>query len=177
MAISRNLPQTYTADLTFEAVYKDKVKTISLSDYANKYVVLIFYPYDFTIVCPTEINAISDSKSKFEDVNSVVLFVSCDSIYCHQAWMKVSRSDKGIKGCTWPVISDYDRSLSQYFNICEPAGNCARATIILDKKRNLVHFSVGDNRMGRNVDEILRTLQMANRVEKTGEMCECNWKK
>lgn len=177
MAISQNLPQSYDVDMKLDVVYKGKTKKISLADYDNKYIVLVFYPYDFTTVCPTELNTISDNKDVFDKLDAAVFFISCDSVYCHNAWLNTDRSQSGIKGCEWPLISDYDRALTNYFNIAEPKGHCARATVILDKNRNVIHFSVYDKRMGRSVEEITRTIEMMQMIEKKGEMCGCNWKK
>lgn len=201
----------YTLDHPFNVFYKDKTTKVNiLSDFPSKYIVLFFYPYDFTTVCPTEINRMSDLYKKFEELNTVVLCVSGDSVYSHQAWTEVPREKKGIKGCQIRLVSDYERILGRYFNVLEQKAspiqedketpfkinkkdqshsivsssnsssinwidsNTKRATVILDKNLNMIHFSIYKNEIGRNTDEILRIIRMNKQVEETGEMCECD---
>ncbi len=154
-------------------------KEIALSDYKGKKVVLFFYPLDFTFVCPTEILAFSDAKAEFDARNTVVLGVSVDSQFSHWAWTQVERSQGGIKGITYPLVADINKTIAQDYNVLLPAGIALRGLFIIDgdDKQTIRHITVNDLPLGRNVEEALRLLDAIDFSNEHGEVCPANWKK
>jgi peroxiredoxin 2/4 len=147
-------------DFTATAVVDQEFKTIKLSDYRGKYVVLFFYPLDFTFVCPTEITAFSDAYSKFQDLNTEILGVSVDSEFSHLAWIQTDRKSGGVGDLNYPLVSDIKKEISAAFNVLDPeAGIALRGLFIIDKEGVIQHATINNLAFGRNVDETLRTLQ------------------
>ncbi|MBI5642144.1 MAG: peroxiredoxin [Deltaproteobacteria bacterium] len=171
--------QNESPDFKAQAVMKDgSMKEIKLSDYKGKYVVLFFYPLDFTFVCPTEIIALSDRIEEFEVRNAQVLGVSVDSHFSHIAWRNTQRKKGGIGEVTYPLISDLDKSISRKYGVLlEKPGIALRGLFIIDKMGKLRHITINDLPLGRNVDEILRVLDAVQFNEKHGEVCPANWNK
>lgn len=156
-------------DFSLKAVQNGtgEFKDIKLSDYKGKWVVLFFYPLDFTFVCPTEITAFRDKKEEFKKMNAEVVGVSIDSVYSHQAWLK-ELGDLGF-----PLASDITKDLSRDYGILlEDKGISLRGTFIIDPEGNLRYQLIHDLGIGRNVDEIVRVLQALQ----TGELCQAGWK-
>lgn len=171
--------QNDAPDFTAQAVMEDgQVKEVSLSDYRGKYVVLFFYPLDFTFVCPTEIIAMSDRIAEFTERNAQVLGVSVDSHFSHIAWRATDRKKGGIGEVKYPLISDLDKSISEKYGvlIAKP-GIALRGLFIIDKLGKLRHITINDLPLGRNVDEVLRVLDAVQFTEKHGEVCPANWHK
>ena len=153
-------------DFTATAVVDQEFKTIKLSDYRGKYVVLFFYPLDFTFVCPTEITAFSDSYSQFKDINTEVLGVSVDSEFSHLAWIQTDRKAGGVGDLNYPLVSDIKKTLSADYNVLDPeAGIALRGLFIIDKEGVIQHSTVNNLAFGRSVDETLRTLQALQHVQ------------
>jgi len=153
------------------------VNDFTLSQFAGKKVVLFFYPLDFTFVCPTEILAFSDAISEFKDRNTVVLGVSVDSHFSHAAWANTDRKEGGIKGVSFPLVSDLNKTIAADYGVLLPAGIALRGLFIVNEKGILKHITVNDNSLGRNVEEVLRVLDAVDFSEKHGEVCPANWKK
>lgn len=171
--------QNDAPDFTAQAVMEDgQVKEVSLSDYRGKYVVLFFYPLDFTFVCPTEIIAMSDRIGEFTERGAQVLGVSVDSHFSHLAWRAADRKKGGIGEITYPLVSDLDKSISSKYGvlIAKP-GIALRGLFIIDKLGKLRHITINDLPLGRNVDEVLRVLDAIQFTEKHGEVCPANWHK
>lgn len=171
--------QNDAPDFTAQAVMENgQVKEVSLSDYRGKYVVLFFYPLDFTFVCPTEIIAMSDRIGEFTERNAQVLGVSVDSHFSHIAWRGTERKKGGIGEITYPLVSDLDKSISSKYGvlIAKP-GIALRGLFIIDKLGKLRHITINDLPLGRNVDEVLRVLDAVQFTEKHGEVCPANWHK
>lgn len=156
-------------EFTMQAVVdKGKFKDIRLSDYKGKWVVLFFYPLDFTFVCPTEITAFRDRLKDFKELNAAVIGASIDSVYSHQAWIKQQLGDLG-----YPLASDLSKEVSRRYGILlEDKGISLRGTFIIDPDGVLKWYLVNDLGIGRNVDEVLRVLSALQ----TGELCQANWK-
>lgn len=171
--------QNDAPDFTAQAVMEDgQVKEVSLSDYRGKYVVLFFYPLDFTFVCPTEIIAMSDRIGEFTERGTQVLGVSVDSHFSHIAWRGTDRKKGGIGEITYPLVSDLDKSISsQYGVLIAKPGIALRGLFIIDKLGKLRHITINDLPLGRNVDEVLRVLDALQFTEKHGEVCPANWHK
>jgi len=163
-------------DFKAQAVMPDgSFKEVSLSDYRGQYVLLFFYPLDFTFVCPTEIIAFSDRVKDFAAANVQVLGVSIDSHFTHLAWRNTSRADGGIGKIEYPLIADLDKTISQAFDVLLPAGIALRGLFLIDKDGIVRHQVVNDLPLGRSVDEALRMVKALQFVETHGEVCPANW--
>lgn len=162
-----------------QAVMEDgSIKEVKLSDYKGKYVVLFFYPLDFTFVCPTELIALSDRIDEFKGRNANVLGISVDSQFSHIAWRNTPRKRGGIGEVGFPLVSDLDKTISRSYGVLvEKPGIALRGLFIIDREGKLRHITVNDLPLGRNVDEILRVLDAIQFTEKYGEVCPVNWKK
>jgi peroxiredoxin (alkyl hydroperoxide reductase subunit C) len=153
------------------------VNDFTLSQFAGKKVVLFFYPLDFTFVCPTEILAFSDAIEEFKARNAQVIGVSVDSHFSHFAWASQDRKEGGIKGVSFPLVSDLNKTIAADYGVLLPAGIALRGLFIVNEKGILKHITVNDNSLGRNVEEVLRVLDAVDFSEKHGEVCPANWKK
>jgi peroxiredoxin (alkyl hydroperoxide reductase subunit C) len=156
-------------DFTLEAVFNKEFKKVSLADYRGKWVVLFFYPLDFTFVCPTEIKGFNEALKEFEKLNAVVLGASVDSKWSHKAW--IERGDLGE--LHFPLLSDFKRETARKYGILdEGEGAALRGLFIIDDKGVLQYQSVNNLSVGRSIDETLRILEAVQ----TGELCPLNWK-
>ncbi|MCB1147066.1 MAG: peroxiredoxin [Leptospiraceae bacterium] len=152
-------------------------KEIQLSDYKGKYVVLFFYPLDFTFVCPTEITAFSDKADEFAKYNTQIIGASVDSQFSHLAWTNISRKDGGLGDIKFPLLADITKDISRAYQVLiEEAGIALRGVFIIDDKGILKVQMVNNNNVGRNVDEVLRLVQADQFSEShPGEVCPANW--
>lgn len=164
-------------DFTAEAVVGKQFTTISLSDYRGKYVVLFFYPLDFTFVCPTEITAFDDYYDEFKKVGAEIIGVSVDSKFSHLAWLNTPRKDGGIEGVRFPIVSDITKEISRKYNVLiEEEGVSLRGVFIIDPKGVLKVSIINNNNIGRNVKEVLRLVKADKFVEEhPGDVCPANW--
>lgn len=165
-------------DFKSAAVMNGKIdENFSLSSYKGKYVVLFFYPLDFTFVCPTELHAFQAKLDEFRKRNAEVVGVSVDSKYCHLAWLNTPIKDGGIKGITFPLVSDINKTIAADYDVLvDGAGIAYRGLFIIDKNGVVQHQLVNALGLGRNVDEVLRTLEALQHLEAHGEVCPANWK-
>ena len=166
-------------DFTADAVVGGDFKKIHLSDYKGKsYVVLFFYPLDFTFVCPTEMHAFQEKVDQFKKLNTTVIGVSVDSKFSHLAWLNTPKTDGGIKGCTYPIVSDINKTIARDYDVLIPdEGIALRGTFLIDKEGTVRQQTVNDLPLGRNVDEMLRLVEALQFHEEHGEVCPANWKK
>jgi alkyl hydroperoxide reductase subunit AhpC len=149
-----------------EALVDDKFKNISLDEYKGKWVVLFFYPLDFTFVCPTEILQFSRRVNEFNDLGAEVLGCSIDSVYSHLAWTKE------LGKLNYPLLSDITKDTARDYGILiEDQGVALRGLYIIDPEGTLKYQVVHDLSVGRSVDETLRVLKALQ----TGELCQANW--
>lgn len=164
-------------DFTATAVVDLEFKEIKLSHYRGKYVVLFFYPLDFTFVCPTEITAFSDSYDKFAALNTEVLGISVDSQFSHLAWIQTDRKDGGLGDLNYPLVADLKKEISAAYNVLDPdAGVALRGLFIIDKEGVIQHATINNLAFGRNVEETLRVLQAIQYVQShPDEVCPANW--
>ncbi|MGL5080445.1 MAG: peroxiredoxin [Microcoleaceae cyanobacterium] len=164
-------------DFTATAVVDQEFKTIKLSDYRGKYVVLFFYPLDFTFVCPTEVAAFSDRAEEFTKLNTQILGISVDSEFSHLAWIQSDRKQGGVGDLAYPLVSDLKKEISSAYNILDPeAGVALRGLFIIDKEGMIQHATINNLAFGRNVDEILRILQAIQYVQANpDEVCPVGW--
>lgn len=164
-------------EFTAQAVVNGEFKTIKLSQYRGKYVVLFFYPLDFTFVCPTEIIAFSDRVEEFRNINCEVLACSTDSIFSHLAWVNTPRKQGGLGNMKIPLLEDKTHAISlKYGCLKEDEGVAFRALYIIDDKGNLRQITMNDLPVGRSVDETLRLVQAFQFTDKHGEVCPAGWK-
>jgi len=140
-------------------------------------VVLFFYPLDFTFVCPTEITAFSDRYEEFAKLNCEVLAVSVDSQFSHLAWLQTERSDGGLGDLKYPLVSDLKREISTAYSVLTEEGVALRGLFIIDREGIVQHSTINNLAFGRNVDEVLRTLQALQYVQDNpDEVCPAGWK-
>ncbi|XP_022192340.1 peroxiredoxin 1 [Nilaparvata lugens] len=159
------------------AVIDKEFKEIKMSDYKGKYVVLFFYPLDFTFVCPTEIIAFSDRAQEFEKINCQVIAASCDSHFTHLAWINTARQNGGLGEMNIPLLADKSGAIARAYGIYdEKTGVPFRGLFIIDGKQKIRHITVNDLPVGRSVDEALRVVQAFQFTDEHGEVCPANWK-
>ncbi|KAL5284102.1 TPX1 family protein [Megaselia abdita] len=168
--------QQLAPDFKGLAVVENDFQEIKLTDYQGKYVVLFFYPLDFTFVCPTEIIAFSDRINEFKTLNTEVIGVSVDSHFSHLAWTNQARKDGGVGKLNYPLLSDISKKISKDYGVLlENEGITLRGTFIIDPQGVLRQYSINDLPVGRSVDEVLRLIKAFQFVEKHGEVCPANW--
>lgn len=160
-----------------DAVLGDNsMKEISLSDYRGKYVVLFFYPLDFTFVCPTEIVAFDKKYDEFKKRNTEVIGVSVDSKYTHLAWKETPLEKGGIGQVRYPLVADIKKTIAQSFGVLLDGAVALRGLFLIDTKGVVRHAVVNDLPLGRSIDEAIRMVDSLQHVEKFGEVCPANWK-
>jgi len=164
-------------DFTAQAVMANNViDELSLSSYRGKYVVLFFYPLDFTFVCPSEILAFNREIEEFKKRNAELIGVSVDSQYTHFAWKNTAVENGGIGSIGFPLVADLDKSISDAYGVLLPGGIALRGIFLIDKEGIVRHQLVNDLPLGRSVDEVIRLLDALQFTEKYGEVCPANWK-
>ncbi len=152
---------------------KDLGFEIALDDYAGTWLVLFFYPLDFTFVCPTEILALSDRYDEFTSLGADVLGCSTDSVYSHFAWINTPKTQNGIAGLRFPLVADYKKETAAAYGVLdETDGKAQRGLFIIDPDGMLRYSTVTADNVGRSVDETLRVLQALQ----TGGLCAADWK-
>ncbi len=146
---------------------------VSLSDYKGKWLILFFYPLDFTFVCPTEIIALSDAADEFKDFDTEILGVSTDSIHSHRAWINTPRDQNGLGGLNYPLAADVLKTTARNYGVLdEEAGFAHRGLFIIDPEGVLRYQVVTDENVGRSTEETLRVLQALQ----SGGLCAANWR-
>lgn len=164
-------------DFKANAVMPDgSFKEMSLSDYRGKYVLLFFYPLDFTFVCPTEIIAFSDRASEFEAAGVQIVGVSVDSHYSHLAWRNTPRDQGGLGNIQYPLVADLSKQIARDYDVLLGDTVALRGLFLIDKEGVVRHQVVNDLPLGRSVDEALRMVQALQYFEQNGEVCPANWK-
>lgn len=148
-------------------------ESVKLSDYKGKWLILMFYPLDFTFVCPTELLHFSDRIDELKGIGAEVIGISTDSVHSHRAWIKTPRDMNGIEGLSYPLASDVGGRLARKYNILVEEANIAlRGLFIINPEGILQYSVVHDLNIGRSVDETLRVLQGLQ----TGGLCAADWK-
>lgn len=154
-------------DFKLEGYYNGKIQEFSLKDYKGKWIVLFFYPLDFTFICPTEVTEFSKRYSEFKKAGAEVLGVSVDSVYSHKDWIEK------LGGLKYPLLSDFKKEVSRNYEVLiEEKGFALRATFIIDPDGVVKHFVMSDIGVGRSVSETLRVLNALQ----TGKLCPVEWK-
>lgn len=144
----------------------------------KKYVVLFFYPLDFTFVCPTELHAFQERLGEFTSRNAQLVGCSTDSVNSHVAWLNTAKEDGGIRGITYPIVADLTKQISRAYDVLdEEEGIAYRGTFIIDKSGKVMAENINHRPIGRSVDEVLRLLDAVQYFEENGEVCPANWSK
>lgn len=169
MKISERIP-----DFELNAYHNGEIKKLRLSEFRGKWLVLVFYPADFTFICPTELREMAASYEKFKEQDAEIVSISTDSAYVHKAWHDAS---KAVSQVRFPMLADPTNIVCRAFGTyIENEGLSLRATFIIDPDGILKAMEMHDNSIGRNAREILRKLAAAKYVrEHPGEVCPVNW--
>lgn len=173
MSVAQALPSIQVGqkvqDFSAQALMADgSFKEVKLADYRGKWLVVFFYPLDFTFVCPTEIQGFNKNLEQFKKLNAEVVACSTDSVYSHKAWV-----EKDLGKVQFPILGDTSHQVSRTFNVLlEDKGIALRGTFIIDPNGVLRSAVVNDLPVGRSVDETIRTLQALQ----TGKLTGCGWK-
>ena len=162
-------------EMEFDVFHKGEIRKAHLSDYKGKWLILLFYPADFTFVCPTELNEAARSYEAFVKEGAEIVSLSTDTAYVHMAW---HQSHPMIKEVAYPMAADPGGKVCRAFGTyMEDAGMTTRATFIIDPDGNVKAIEMHDNSIGRSAAEILRKLQAAKYVrENPGQLCPAGWK-
>jgi len=166
-------------DFTATAVFgNNEIKDLKMSDYKGKYVVLFFYPLDFTFVCPSELIAFDHRLEEFKKRNVEVIGCSIDSQFTHLAWKNTPVNKGGIGQVQYPLVADVKHTICQGYDVEFPAAGVAfRGSFLIDKAGVVRHQVVNDLPLGRNIDEMLRMIDALQFTEEHGEVCPAGWQK
>mmetsp|Transcript_245 Transcript_245/g.285 ORF Transcript_245/g.285 Transcript_245/m.285 type:complete len:235 (-) Transcript_245:174-878(-) len=174
-------PRQFAPSFKGLAVVGNEFKEISKTDYAGKYLVLVFYPYDFTFVCPTELISYSDAYEEFAALDAHVVGISVDSHHTHMAWTKTPRDKGGVGKLNFPLLSDMHRTISKEYGVLvedtldELYGAALRGLFIIDGNGKIRSVQINDAPVGRNVSETLRLIRAFKYTDEHGEVCPANW--
>ncbi|MBT4110434.1 redoxin domain-containing protein [Candidatus Woesearchaeota archaeon] len=159
---------------TAEALHQGEIKKVNLDDYKGKWVALVFYPADFTFVCPTELGSLADKYEEFKQVNTEIISISTDTVFVHKAWADNSET---IKKITYPMLADPTGKICRaYGTYLEHEGLSLRGTFIVDPDGVLKAYELHDNSIGRNSEELMRKIKAAQFVYEHGDkVCPANW--
>ena len=182
VSVSGLLPRQQAPQFTnVNAVSNGKFTKVALNDYAGKYLVLLFYPFDFTYVCPTELIAFSEATDIFQGLGAQVVGISTDSHFTHLAWIKTDRKEGGLGNIQYPLVADISKEISRSYGVLveDPSddlyGAALRGLIIIDGNGKIRSIQINDAPVGRSVDETLRLIQAFKHTDDHGEVCPANW--
>ena len=166
-------------DFTAQAVMPDNVikEDFTLSSLRGKYVILFFYPLDFTFVCPSEIIAFDRKLGEFQKRNTEVVGVSVDSQFSHFAWKNTEPKAGGIGNIQFPLVADLTKNISREYGVLFDEAVALRGLFLIDKEGVVRHAVINDLPLGRNVDEALRMVDALQFFEQNGEVCPANWRR
>jgi alkyl hydroperoxide reductase subunit AhpC len=157
-------------------VINNKIADFYLGTITGKWKLLLFYPLNFTSVCPTELLGFNDKYKEFQEKNCDLFGISVDSEYSHLMWCKTPKHHGGVAGLQFPLISDIKKELSHQFGVLNNDGVPYRGIFIIDPSNTLRIIQINDIPIGRNVDEALRLLDALQYCDKNKTMCPVNWK-
>ena len=172
-------PRSQAPDFTAWSVVGEKFERLSLSSYKGKWVALLFYPFDFTFVCPTEILSFSEHADDFRSINTEVIGVSTDSHHTHLAWIRTPRESGGLGRVNFPLVADTSKTISRNFGVLvedendEMFGAALRGLFLIDPTGKVRVTQVNDDAVGRNVEETLRLVKAFQYADEHGEVCPC----
>jgi peroxiredoxin (alkyl hydroperoxide reductase subunit C) len=173
------LVQQEAPPFTATAVMPDNAinEGFALQDFRGRYVVLFFYPLDFSSVCPSEILAFDHRLDAFRERDCEVIGVSVDSHYAHRAWKNTAVDDGGIGPVRFPLVADLTKRIARDYGVLSGDAVSLRGTFLIDREGIVRHQVVNDLGLGRNVDDVLRTLDALQHSERSGNVCPANWEK
>ncbi len=169
------LVQKNAPDFETVGVINGEFKNYKLADYKGKWLVLYFYPLDFTFVCPTEITAISDRYEDFKKLGCDVLGCSVDSQFSHLVWLNTGRDKGGLGQIQYPLLADVSKKVASDYGVLLPSGIALRGLFLINPEGKVVYEVVHDLGVGRSVEETLRVITAFQYASKTGEGCPANW--
>lgn len=166
-------------DFTAKAIMADNsIKDLNLKEFSKGHkVVLFFYPLDFTFVCPSELIACNNRIGNFTDKKTKLIGISIDSHFSHLAWKNTNPNKGGIGNIKFPLVSDLNKNIGNSYGVMSDSGKAFRGTIIIGEDFIIRHISINDFPIGRNIDEILRTIDAIDYHKKHGEVCPAGWEK
>ncbi len=170
--VTQEAPDFTSAAVMADGSIKEDFK---LSDYRGKYVVLFFYPLDFTFVCPSELIAHDHRMTKFKELGVEVIGVSIDSQFTHHAWRETAPENGGIGQVGYPLVADITHSIVQAYGVEHPDGVALRGSFLIDKDGVVQSQIVNNLPLGRNVDEMVRLVEALQFTEEHGEVCPAGW--
>ena len=171
--VTKEAPDFTATTVMPDNSFKDDFK---LSDHRGKYVVLFFYPLDFTFVCPSEIIAFDKKLEEFKSKSCEVIGVSTDSHFSHWAWKNTAVNDGGIGNIQYPLVADFRKEISADYGVLLDGGMALRGLFLIDKEGIIRHAVVNDLSLGRSVDEAIRMLDALQFTEEHGEVCPADWR-
>ncbi len=171
--VTKKAPEFKATAVLENGTFKD----VSLSDYAGQYVLLYFYPLDFTFVCPSEILAFNKKVGEFKERGVQLLGCSIDSHFSHFAWRNTPVDKGGIGEIDYPLIADVTKNIARDYGVLFNESVALRGLFLIDKEGVVRHSTINDLPLGRNVDEALRVIDALQYTEEHGEVCPANWKK
>ncbi len=172
--IARQAPEFVAPAVMPDGIIEEQFK---LSDLKGKYVVLFFWPLDFTFVCPTEIIAHDRRIEQFKERNVEVVGISIDSQYTHFAWRNVPVKEGGIGPVRFPIVADVTHEITRAYGVEHPSGVAMRASFLIDRLGIVQHQTINNLSLGRNVDEMLRMVDALQYTEEHGEVCPAGWQR
>ena len=165
-------------DFTAVAVHgNNEIKPLKMSDYKGKYVVLFFYPLDFTFVCPSELIAFDHRLKEFQARNVEVVGCSIDSMFTHLAWKNTPVDKGGIGQVGYPLVADMNHAICKAYDVENADGLALRGSFLIDKSGVVQHQVINNLPLGRDIDEMLRVIDALQFTEEHGEVCPAGWKK
>ncbi len=164
-------------DFELQGYFKGEMKPFKLSDYKGKWVYLLFYPLDFTFVCPTEVLSFSKTAPQFEEKNCQVLGVSIDSQFTHKAWVETGHEEGGLGGSlNYPLLADINKQVVESYGVKAGAGVALRGLFLIDPEGTVMHATINNLPVGRSAREALRTLSAFQFVSSNdGQVCPADW--
>src|SRR5436190_13018386 len=158
-----------------EAVVDQQFKLVALDDFRGRWLVILFYPLDFTFVCPTELCAFSDRADEFAALDADVIGVSIDSQFTHLAWTRQPRQQGGVESLQIPLLADIKRDMARAYDVLNDQGVALRGLFVIDPDGIVQHATINNLSIGRSVDEALRVLQACQFARSSGDVCPANW--
>ena len=172
--VTKQAPDFTAAAVMPDGTFKEDFK---LSDLRGKYVVLFFWPLDFTFVCPSEIIAHNNRIERFRELGVELVGVSIDSHFTHFAWKQTPVENGGIGNVQFPLVADVKHEIVRAYGIEHPDGVALRGSFLIDKDGIVQHQTINNLPLGRNVDEMIRLVEALQFTEEHGEVCPAGWQK
>lgn len=162
-------------EFELQGVHHSRFTSYRVPSANGSWTLLLFYPLDFTFVCPTEIIAFSEAAEKFKDARCQIYGLSVDSHFTHLAWTETPRNKGGVGDLAFPLLADMNKEVARQYGVLTPEGVALRGLFLIDEEGIIQQATINNLAVGRSVEETLRLLQAFQHVKKTGEVCPANW--